>query len=391
MKDILTSMKDTSELMVDLAYSAVIYNNKDIAEEVLRLEEKMDTLDYHIKIAAMLAARRIEEAEELSGALQIASASEKIANAAGDIAKTAIYAITPPELKADLREAEEVIINTTVSPDSEMVGRTLEDIEPVIETGMWIIAIRRGSDWIYGPTHDTRIRENDVIFARGHEESVPLLVEYATCASYKKTDAPPSREIKGLTHAVDLIIEMKDSSELAIGLAYSAVLFGNDDLANEVIAIENDTDKMKYELQRWVLEAAKYFDNVDQLRGLLIIADSSEQIADAAYQIADVQLRDIELHPIMTMAVRESDEVITSIDVGMNTPIAGKTLGDLRLESETGMHIMALKRADRWIYSPSAKTVINEGDLLVARGSQSGEEMLLEMNTQPTRSLKSII
>src|SRR5665648_909413 len=103
MKDILTSMKDTSELMVDLAYSAVIYNNKDIAEEVLRLEEKMDTLGYHIKIAAMLAARRIEEAEALSGALQIAAASEHIANAAGDIAKTAIYGITLPELKTDLR------------------------------------------------------------------------------------------------------------------------------------------------------------------------------------------------------------------------------------------------------------------------------------------------
>ncbi len=77
-KDILKDMKDTSELMVDLAYSAVLYDDEDIAEEVLRLEEKMDVLGYHARIAAMLGARRIEEAEMLSGVLQIASAAEKV-------------------------------------------------------------------------------------------------------------------------------------------------------------------------------------------------------------------------------------------------------------------------------------------------------------------------
>ncbi|HWR25590.1 MAG TPA: PhoU domain-containing protein, partial [Methanosarcina sp.] len=55
LKDLLTEMKDTSELMVDLAYSAMIYDDEDIAEEVLNLEDKMDTLDYHMKMAAMLS------------------------------------------------------------------------------------------------------------------------------------------------------------------------------------------------------------------------------------------------------------------------------------------------------------------------------------------------
>ncbi|HEY3360999.1 MAG TPA: potassium channel protein, partial [Methanosarcina sp.] len=31
LKDLLTEMKDTSELMVDLAYSAMIYDDEDIA------------------------------------------------------------------------------------------------------------------------------------------------------------------------------------------------------------------------------------------------------------------------------------------------------------------------------------------------------------------------
>ena len=31
LKDILTEMKDTSELMLDLAYSAMVYDDEDIA------------------------------------------------------------------------------------------------------------------------------------------------------------------------------------------------------------------------------------------------------------------------------------------------------------------------------------------------------------------------
>ncbi|NOQ33082.1 MAG: potassium channel protein, partial [Methanosarcinales archaeon] len=87
MKDLLIDMKDTSELMMDLAYSAVIYDDKEIAMEVIRLEEKMDTLGYYMMISAMLSARRIDEAEALAGVLQAGAAAENISNAAGDIAK----------------------------------------------------------------------------------------------------------------------------------------------------------------------------------------------------------------------------------------------------------------------------------------------------------------
>ena len=38
-KDILVEMKDTSELMIDLAYSALLTNSQDIADEVEDLED----------------------------------------------------------------------------------------------------------------------------------------------------------------------------------------------------------------------------------------------------------------------------------------------------------------------------------------------------------------
>ena len=84
-KDLLVEIKDTTELMVDLAYSAILYDNEDIAEEVLELEGRVLDLLRQIRTVSVLAARRIEEAEMVSSILQIANAGQKISNAAGDI------------------------------------------------------------------------------------------------------------------------------------------------------------------------------------------------------------------------------------------------------------------------------------------------------------------
>lgn len=384
LKDLLIEMKDTSELMVDLAYSAMVYDADDIAEEVLRLEEKMDTIDYHIKIAAMLSARRIDEAEEMSGVLQVAASSENIANAAGDIAKIVLKDMgIPLELKVALREAEETIVRATVNEESSMAGFTLNDLQLDSDPGMWIIAIRRHDDWVYDPNKDTRIRPDDVLFACGHDDGVPIFVELATNHKYKPKEIQHEKVLKDLEKAVDIIVDMKNMAELSVGLAYSALLFDNEDIAHEVRALESEMDSMKNELQHWVLETAKHVPDVNQLRGLLHLANASESISDAAYSVADTVLRDIDLHPIITLAVRGSDEVITKLQVDTCSPIAGKSFSELNLETETGVHVMAIKRADRWVYSPGSKTVIQIGDILIARGSHTGEEALMEMCACP--------
>ncbi len=380
MKELLVGMKDTSELMLDLAYSAVIYDDEDIAEEVIRLEDKMDTLEYHMKITAMQAARRIDEAHQLSGVLKAASAAENIANAAGDIANIVRLKMgIPTELKADIREAEETVTRVTIEPDSPVIGKTLGELKLEIETGMGVIAIRQGSSWIYDVEKDTTILAGDILFARGHDEGLPIFTELVTGKPFVKREYKPTEPIEDLEKAVDIVVEMKNKSELSVGLAYSAVLFYNKDLANEVEILEEEMDQMKYELQHWVLESARHVEDVDILRGLLHLANASEFISDAAYEIADIVLRDIELHPIFMMAVRESDEVMTKINVAECSPIVNMTLGELKLETETGMHVMAIKRGSRWIYRPGSRTKIKSDDILIARGSHDGETQLFEM------------
>ncbi|MDD4251970.1 MAG: PhoU domain-containing protein, partial [Methanoculleus horonobensis] len=139
-KDVLIEMKDVSELMVDLSYSAILFDSKEIALEVINLEESMNKLVYQARIQSVLGARRIEEAEAMSGMLQVAEAAERIANSASDIAKLILKDIRfPAKLKRVFPEAEEIVTRVIVSQGSELVGRTLGDLKVQSTTGMQVI------------------------------------------------------------------------------------------------------------------------------------------------------------------------------------------------------------------------------------------------------------
>lgn len=169
-KELLTEMKDLSELIVDLAYSAVLFGSEDIAQEVRHLESRMDALNYRIRITAMMAARTVEDAEGLSGILQVASAAENISNAAGDIVNLLDVAGSKPFLPRLLAKADEKLKQLTLPESTPLGGRTLADINMETETGMRVIAIRRGSRWIYEVDGDTRVRGGDSLLVRGTDE-----------------------------------------------------------------------------------------------------------------------------------------------------------------------------------------------------------------------------
>jgi len=168
-KELLTEMKDISELIIDLAYSAVLFNSEEIAEEVKFLDVRMDKLNYDIRMMAMMAARTKEDAEQLAGILQLAEAAESIANAAGDIVKK-IKGKTQPILPKILQKADVKLFRIKVSSNSKACNQKIGDLEVESETGMRIIAVRRGECWIYNPQSDTNIKADDWLITRGTDD-----------------------------------------------------------------------------------------------------------------------------------------------------------------------------------------------------------------------------
>ena len=379
----LAEAKDTSELMVDLAYAALFYNSEDISEEVFRLEERLNDFAYSMRTTAILAARSPADAEQMAGILQVVQDIEKIGNAAFDIAKIVVKRLgIPRELLQDIPEAEETPSRVRIHAESALDGRSFEDADLPTETGMRPIAVRSDDEWNFDPEPGDVLRAGDVLFMQGPPEGIAEVRQLAgatTVHAQRAESAESAGPLTELERAVDILIEMKNLSEVAVGLAYSALLYYDAGLAREVVAIENEMDEMRYRLERWVLLAARHIEDSSRLRGVLHLATASETIADCAMEMVWIVEKGEEVHPVLSAAIGESDEIVMKLTVSPGSPADGKTLEDLQLETETGMFALAVNRGGRWTYRPRDTYVLKGDDSLLFAGPPEGLEPLAEI------------
>jgi uncharacterized protein with PhoU and TrkA domain len=384
-KAVLAEMKDTAELLIDLSYSAVLLGSDDVAAEVLELEAKMDVLQLRARMSLLMACRSTDDAEALAPVLGMVGAAEKISDAAGDIAKVVLEDIGLPDtMRAALPEAVETLVRATITPDSSLAGRTLGALNLETDTGVRALAIRRQGSWLLNPDRETRLDPDDVVLFRGPEDGVSEVYQDATGETYERPD-PPSGDTQDLERAVDSIVLMKDMGELAVDLAYGAVLFDSEAVAEEVVELEAEVDALQSRFEAWTLRAAADMDDPVSLRGLVHLARSTEVISDAALEISEGVLRGLSTHPVVAEAVRESDEIITRATVADDSDLAGTTIGEAKVKTETGMRIIAIRRgtgeSDRtgreggdWVVSPGPETPLAAGDVLLAKGTRTGAE-----------------
>jgi uncharacterized protein with PhoU and TrkA domain len=338
----------------------------------------------------MLAARSPEDAEAMAGVLHIAAAIEKIGDAASDIARVVEAKIgIPDELRPDLRHADEVVGRVKVREEAPAVGQSLRQLMLPSEIGMWLIAIRRGTEWEFDPGPDTIISEGDVLVFQGPEDGVNLIREVAGAPAL-----PPGPEREGpalteLDRAVDILVEMKNSAEVAVGLAYSSLLFNDPALAAEVTTLETRSDTLHDELESWVLRAAPEARKPDELRGLLRIGYASETIFDAARDMTWLVEQGEELHPVVAMALEETEEVATQTVVEPGSLADGRSLKQLQIETETGMLVLAVQRGRRWIYRPRARFELQAGDRVISIGPEEGAAELEALSSSQAQMAPS--
>ena len=180
-REALTEMKDVSEIMIDLAYSAALFNSHELAEEVMELEKRVDYLDYIINMNTMLAARDAEDAEHLTAVITVAAATNKISDAAADIADIVLKNIgIHPIVRKAFEQVEERLARAIVKPDSILVNKKLGDLELAAKIGVDVIAIRRKREWKIDPEDNEKILEGDVLLARGAPNGIDELKAIAS-------------------------------------------------------------------------------------------------------------------------------------------------------------------------------------------------------------------
>lgn len=186
---------------------------------------------------------------------------------------------------------------------------------------------------------------------------------------------------------VDKLVFLKDTSELMIDLAYSSLLLNSRALAEEVEALENHMDDLHTDFELLVLSSGFTPEESKDFLGLIRLGVVTEEIADAAMEIADVVLRGLEPHPILKLVIEEAEETVTKVTVSETSPLVGKKIREAQIQEETGMWVLVIRR-DKWWLRPRPDTVIKAGDILIASGYAEGEadfEVLVSGVKEPVK------
>ena len=134
-------------------------------------------------------------------------------------------------------------------------------------------------------------------------------------------------------------------------------------------------------MQTWVLRAAADIaqdPDADPagLRGLLHLAEAAEDIGDQARNIVSLVIDEEDVHPVLALALGDTDDVVVQVPVGSGSQADDATLGSLGLAIDPGYHVLAIRRAASYIYNPPRTVRLCVGDELVASGPEEGRGRL---------------
>ena len=193
-----------------------------------------------------------------------------------------------------------------------------------------------------------------------------------------------------MDEAETILLEVKDTSEIMIDLAYSSLIFQDKELAEEVLLLADHVKNLNGRLEEVTIERVSQDRDFDKAITFIRISRAMEDIADSAEKIADVVLRDITVHPVLAESILESDTSIAREIIQPKSVLAGKKLRETSLATDTGWFAIVVKRGDKWIIGPDGETVMEPGDTILARGPLESRGHLCRLCRGKTQQIQFV-
>ncbi|MFX1455452.1 MAG: potassium channel family protein [Promethearchaeota archaeon] len=389
LKDIIREMKQNIDLMIDLSYSAIKFGSKELADEAYKIEQRIHELTFILNFQVIQAnPGRLQEVKQLEPVVVMGYSIDKISDALSDIARIVYinsdisYLI---QLFTDISYVPEPIVKIVVNKNCLFINQARKDIHFRSKHGVDLIAIRRENEWLF--TKEEKVLENDILIVKG--EIQPIADLKAKCNDNEPFSFDIEKEPKTfiinlenpeISEKVEEIrknyVLITDISETMIELALAALFFKNEEVAEDILEMEELMDGLNLAFEKDLLDLAQLLETPRDLTGIMRIIFSCELISDAASHIAENILKGFEPHSILQQAIRETSEIVVRETLSEDSFFKNKTYSELQdSRYKRGFHIIALKREDKWIYSFKPDFVFEEGDRLIGLGP---EETLLE-------------
>ena len=364
-KDALKQIKDLCSIMVDLAFSSIIFEDKELADEVKELRDLAVKLNYLLTMSLQVAVRDGRDAQATIPLVVLGQASKDIANSATDIANVLIKDLSQ-RVARDLMRGK-------ISEESILKGYAIKDITEKMNYSVTIYGLRQDGKWVIKPDQSIKLEAGDLILASGSSSGISLLK--LLVGGTAEEISPPEEEdddpsVESLSeNIVDYLIALKDTSEVMVDLAYGAVLYNNKELAQLVTNMEKRVDTIRNKAEIAVLRLSRTSsEEISALQGLVRIIEATEDISDSANQIAKTVLAELPSHPIIELVVEESTDNIFEMIVEQSSSIVDKTVPAGNYLDEFGIRVLAIKRTGGHYFKPRRRTKIRVGDTIIFTG-----------------------
>ncbi|MFX0047921.1 MAG: potassium channel family protein, partial [Candidatus Hermodarchaeota archaeon] len=373
-------MKQKIDLMIDLAYSAIKFSSKEIADETSKIEKRIHELTFLLNLQIIQTQTGgFKEAKALEPIVVMGYSIDKISDALADIARV-VY------INGDISDftqlfwddVPEPIVKITVNDNCEFIGMNRKEIHFRSKYGVDLIAIKRKDDWLF--TKDNEIHAGDILIIKGEIEPINELKKLTFDTedfSFQIDDSIKESEFdlsnpevfENLEELKKQYVLITDISETMIELALAALFFKSYEVAEDVLEMESLMDGLNINFEKDLLSITKLIDNPKILTGIMRIIFSCELIADAAAHLAENILEGFEPHIILQKAIEETPEIVVRERISTESYFKEKTYRQLQNQRyKRGFHIIALKRENKWIYSFKSDFVFEVGDLLIGLG-----------------------
>lgn len=382
LKDIIREMKQNIDLMIDLAYSAIKFGSRVMADEAYKIEQRIHELTFLLNFQIIQAhPGGINEAKTLEPIVVMGYSIDKISDALSDIARVININSDIPyfiQLFSDISYVPEPIVNITVCQSCDFIGKSRKDVHFRSKLGVDLIAIRRGDKWLF--EKDEKIFLDDILIVKGviqpimelkalcHDED-PFSFDIFTQKEDPMIDLKDEKVCEKIEELQRNYVLVTDISETMIELALAALFFKNEELASDIVEMEELMDGLNIAFEKDLLDFAQLIKSPRDLTGIMRIVFSCELIADAATHIAENILKGFEPHSILQQAIRETSEIVVREVLSEGSYFKDKTYSELQdSRYKRGFHIIAMKRESKWIYSFKPDFLFEEGDLLIGLG-----------------------
>jgi len=386
LKDILKEMKQSIDLMIDLAYSAIKFSSKEIADEASKIEKRIHELIFLLNLQIIQTqAGGFKEAKKLEPIVVMGYSIDKISDALADIARV-VYINSDISEFTQLfwDEVPEPIVKITVRQGCEFIDEYRREVHFRSKHGVDLIAIRRKNNWLFN--RDEKVLRDDTLIVKGELEPIRELKKIAKdeeefSFNLDNQEKEPEFDLQNpeiFNNLQDLkrdYIYITDISETMIELALAALFFKSYEVAEDVLEMEELMDGLNIAFEKDLLDFAHMLGSPRSLTGIMRIVFSCEQIADAAAHIAENILKGFEPHIILQKAIKETPEIVVRETLSEDSYFKGKTYKELQDKRyKKGFHIIALKRENKWIYSFKPDFLFHKGDLLIGLGPKETVE-----------------